>query len=61
MGRCRSADQKVMLSKDHDGAIRLANNPRRSLRSNHIDVRYHLIRNEVKKGCVNVKVRRCEA
>lgn len=53
--RPSSADQKVILFEDNEGAVYLANNPLRSLRSKHIDVRYYLVRNEVKEACVDVK------
>lgn len=59
--RPSSADQKVIMYEDNEGAIRLANNPLSSLRSKHIDVRYHFIRNEVSEGRVEVKHIRTES
>ena len=48
-------EQKVIVYEDNVGAVRLANNPLSSVRSKHIDIRYHFIRNEVKEGRVIVK------
>lgn len=48
-------EQKVVMHVDKVGAVHLANNPLSSARSKHIDVRYHLIRNEIKGGRIIVK------
>ena len=53
--RPRSAEQKVILFEDNRGTVHLANNPLSSLRSKHIDVRYHFIRNEVKEERIEVR------
>ena len=53
--RPSSAEQKVILFEDNQGAVHLANNPLSSLRSKHIDVWYHFFRNEVKEGRIEVR------
>lgn len=47
--------QKVVMNEDNQGAVRLANGLWSSARSKYVDVRYHFIRNEDKKGRVVVK------
>ena len=42
------------LYGDNQGSIALAKNPVHHLRSKHIDIRYHFIREEVQKGTVNL-------
>ena len=49
---CR--EQKVIMYEDNEGALRLASNPLSSNRTKHIDVRYHFIRDEVKRGSIMV-------
>ena len=44
----------VSLFCDNQGAIALAKNPVQHQRSKHIDIRYHFIRHEIKKGLINV-------
>ena len=53
--RPSSAEQKVILFEDNQGVVHLANTPLSALRSKHIDVRYHFIRNEVKEGRIEVR------
>lgn len=53
--RSCSAEQKVILFDDYEGAVRRAKNPLSSLRIKHIGVRYHFIRSEVKEERVDVK------
>ena len=45
----------VTLYEDNKSAICLAKNPQFHGRSKHIDIRYHFIRDEIKKGTIEVK------
>ena len=49
-----SAEQNVVLYDDNEGTLRLASSPLSSSRTKHIDVRYHFIRDEVKRGNIIV-------
>ena len=46
--------RKIDVLEDNEGAIALAENPLRSSRSTHIDVRHHLIRNLTKEGVIEI-------
>ncbi len=48
------AVQKVVMYEDNEGALRLASNPLSSVRAKHIDVRYHFIRDKVKRGTIMI-------
>ena len=45
----------VTLYEDNQSAICLSKNPQFHGRSKHIDVRYHFIRDETKRGTIQVK------
>lgn len=45
----------VNLSNDNQGAQALAYNPIHHAKTKHIDIRYHLVREAVEKGLVNLK------
>ena len=45
----------IVLREDKEGAIHLAQNPLSSGRTKHIDVRYHFVRDLVKKGQVRIE------
>ena len=52
----QSCNEKcVCLYVDNQGAIALANNPVQNQRSKHIDIRYHCMRLEVKRGCAQLQ------
>ena len=48
--KCR----KIEVLEDNEGAIALAENPRSSCRSKHIDVRHHFLRNLTKEGVIEI-------
>ena len=45
----------VVLNVDNQSAIALAKNPVFHQRSNHIDIRYYFVRNEVQNGSVQLQ------
>ena len=47
--------EPVTLYEDNKSAVCLAKNPQFHGRSKHIDIRYHFIRDESKKGTIEVK------
>ena len=42
----------VCLHVDNQGAIALARNPVQHQRSKHIDIKYHFVRLEIQRGCI---------
>lgn len=47
--------EKVLINEDNQGTIALANNPVNHKRAKHIDIRYHFIRDEIRRGRIVLK------
>ena len=45
---------KIQVREDNEGAIALAENPRSSCNSKHIDVRHHFLRNLTEEGVLEI-------
>ena len=45
----------VCLHVDNQGAIALARNPVGHQRSKHIDIKYHFVRLEIQRGCIQLE------
>ena len=45
----------VCLHVDNQGAIALAKNPVQHQRSKHIDIKYHFVRLEIQRGCIQLE------
>ena len=46
--------RKIGVLEDNEGAIALAENPLRSCRSKHIDVRHHFLRNLTEESVIEI-------
>ena len=47
-------ESATVLFEDNQGCIALANNPVTSVRSKHIDIKYHFVREQINKGAFKV-------
>ena len=48
-------DEAVIIFEDNESTIKLASNPINNDRSKHIDVRYHMLRDRVRRGEIGLK------
>jgi hypothetical protein len=46
---------KAVLNTDNQAAIKIATNESVNPRSKHIDIKYHFIKDEIKKGTVSIR------